>query len=99
MAYIMDTNEERVKGKTVEVGRTHFETDTRRFTILDAPMHRLKVFFYLVGPMWPLLQLKRGCLGMGHIQLKPPGPGPGPLESWTAVEDWNQRVTKALSLT
>ncbi|KAJ8641499.1 hypothetical protein MRB53_018193 [Persea americana] len=40
MAYIMDTNEERVKGKTVEVGRTHFETDTRRFTILDAPGHK-----------------------------------------------------------
>eukprot|EP00268_Persea_americana_P025065 TRINITY_DN2442_c0_g1_i7.p2 TRINITY_DN2442_c0_g1~~TRINITY_DN2442_c0_g1_i7.p2 ORF type:complete len:181 (+),score=52.68 TRINITY_DN2442_c0_g1_i7:282-824(+) len=33
MAYIMDTNEEeRVKGKTVEVGRTHFETDIRRVT-------------------------------------------------------------------
>ncbi|KAK2385636.1 hypothetical protein P8452_40336 [Trifolium repens] len=41
MAYIMDTNEEeRVKGKTVEVGRAHFETDTTRFTILDAPGHK-----------------------------------------------------------
>ncbi|KAF7819945.1 eukaryotic peptide chain release factor GTP-binding subunit ERF3A [Senna tora] len=41
MAYIMDTNEEeRVKGKTVEVGRAHFETDTSRFTILDAPGHK-----------------------------------------------------------
>ncbi|KAJ6744609.1 TRANSLATION FACTOR [Salix purpurea] len=39
MAYIMDTNEEeRVKGKTVEVGRAYFETETTRFTILDAPM-------------------------------------------------------------
>ncbi|KAF7143819.1 hypothetical protein RHSIM_Rhsim05G0101100 [Rhododendron simsii] len=39
MAYIMDTNEEeRVKGKTVEVGRAHFETETTRFTILDAPV-------------------------------------------------------------
>ncbi|XP_016730864.1 eukaryotic peptide chain release factor GTP-binding subunit ERF3B isoform X1 [Gossypium hirsutum] len=38
MAYIMDTNEEeRVKGKTVEVGRAHFETEITRFTILDAP--------------------------------------------------------------
>ncbi|KAL0681481.1 hypothetical protein Bca4012_048328 [Brassica carinata] len=41
MAYIMDTNEEeRAKGKTVEVGRAHFETETTRFTILDAPGHK-----------------------------------------------------------
>ncbi|KAL2940394.1 Eukaryotic peptide chain release factor GTP-binding subunit ERF3A [Bienertia sinuspersici] len=39
MAYIMDTNEEeRSKGITVEVGRAHFETETTRFTILDAPL-------------------------------------------------------------
>ncbi|KAL5704222.1 hypothetical protein ACHQM5_022678 [Ranunculus cassubicifolius] len=41
MAYIMDTNEEeRAKGKTVEVGRAHFETENTRFTILDAPGHK-----------------------------------------------------------
>ncbi|KAL2649746.1 hypothetical protein R1flu_017874 [Riccia fluitans] len=41
MAYIMDTNEEeRAKGKTVEVGRAHFETVKSRFTILDAPGHK-----------------------------------------------------------
>jgi len=41
MAYIMDTNEEeRSKGKTVEVGRAHFETEHTRFTILDAPGHK-----------------------------------------------------------
>jgi peptide chain release factor subunit 3 len=41
LAYIMDTNEdERAKGKTVEVGRAHFETNVRRFTILDAPGHK-----------------------------------------------------------
>ncbi|GFQ02232.1 eukaryotic peptide chain release factor GTP-binding subunit erf3a [Phtheirospermum japonicum] len=41
MAYIMDTNEEeRAKGKTVEVGRAYFETETSRFTILDAPGHK-----------------------------------------------------------
>ncbi|KAM3392613.1 hypothetical protein ACQJBY_013648 [Aegilops geniculata] len=41
MAYIMDTNEEeRLKGKTVEVGRAHFETENTRFTILDAPGHK-----------------------------------------------------------
>ncbi|KAL9262440.1 Eukaryotic peptide chain release factor GTP-binding subunit ERF3A-like protein, partial [Drosera capensis] len=41
MAFIMDTNEEeRAKGKTVEVGRAYFETETTRFTILDAPGHK-----------------------------------------------------------
>lgn len=41
LAFIMDTSEEeRAKGKTVEVGRAHFETDNRRFTILDAPGHK-----------------------------------------------------------
>ncbi|VFQ67780.1 unnamed protein product [Cuscuta campestris] len=41
MAYIMDTNEEeRDKGITVEVGRAHFQTETTRFTILDAPGHK-----------------------------------------------------------
>eukprot|EP00899_Mesostigma_viride_P021619 jgi/Mesvir1/29459/Mv23034-RA.1 len=41
MAYIMDTNpEERAKGKTVEVGRAHFATDKKRYTILDAPGHK-----------------------------------------------------------
>ena len=28
------------QGKTVEVGRAYFETDTRRYTILDAPGHK-----------------------------------------------------------
>lgn len=41
LAYIMDTNEEeRAKGKTVEVGRAHFETQSKRYTILDAPGHK-----------------------------------------------------------
>lgn len=41
LAFIMDTSEEeRAKGKTVEVGRAHFETADRRFTILDAPGHK-----------------------------------------------------------
>ena len=34
------TKEERAKGKTVEVGRGFFETDRRRYTILDAPGHK-----------------------------------------------------------
>eukprot|EP00640_Fibrocapsa_japonica_P000610 CAMPEP_0113942694 /NCGR_PEP_ID=MMETSP1339-20121228/8340_1 /TAXON_ID=94617 /ORGANISM="Fibrocapsa japonica" /LENGTH=642 /DNA_ID=CAMNT_0000947239 /DNA_START=65 /DNA_END=1993 /DNA_ORIENTATION=+ /assembly_acc=CAM_ASM_000762 len=41
LAFIMDTNEEeRSKGKTVEVGRAHFETEHKRYTILDAPGHK-----------------------------------------------------------
>ncbi|KAK9173956.1 Elongation factor Tu GTP binding domain protein [Cryptosporidium meleagridis] len=41
LAFIMDTNEEeRSKGKTVEVGRAAFSLKNRRFTILDAPGHK-----------------------------------------------------------
>lgn len=41
LAYIMDVNdEEREKGKTVEVGRAYFTTPSKRFTILDAPGHK-----------------------------------------------------------
>jgi peptide chain release factor subunit 3 len=41
MAYIMDTSEEeRAKGKTVEVGKAHFATDKKRYTVLDAPGHK-----------------------------------------------------------
>ena len=40
MAYIMDINEEeKEKGKTVEIGKAFFETETKRFTLLDAPGH------------------------------------------------------------
>ncbi|KZV60776.1 eukaryotic polypeptide chain release factor 3 [Peniophora sp. CONT] len=37
------TTQERAKGKTVEVGRAYFETDRRRYTILDAPGHKTYV--------------------------------------------------------
>jgi len=41
LAYLLDTNdEERLKGITVEVGRAHFSTEKKRYTILDAPGHR-----------------------------------------------------------
>lgn len=41
LAFIMDINEEeRTKGITVEVGRAHFATENKRYTILDAPGHK-----------------------------------------------------------
>ena len=41
MSWALDTNdEEREKGKTVEVGRAYFETELKHFTILDAPGHK-----------------------------------------------------------
>jgi peptide chain release factor subunit 3 len=41
LSWALDTNkEERQKGKTVEVGRARFETEKRRYTILDAPGHK-----------------------------------------------------------
>ncbi|PAV77788.1 hypothetical protein WR25_10985 [Diploscapter pachys] len=41
LSWCMDTNdEEREKGKTVEVGRAFFETEKKHFTILDAPGHK-----------------------------------------------------------
>lgn len=38
LSWALDTNqEERDKGKTVEVGRAYFETQNKHFTLLDAP--------------------------------------------------------------
>ncbi|KAI9505756.1 P-loop containing nucleoside triphosphate hydrolase protein [Coemansia spiralis] len=41
LSWALDTNqEERAKGKTVECGRAFFESQKRRYTILDAPGHK-----------------------------------------------------------
>lgn len=41
LSWALDTyKEERAKGKTVETGRAYFETEKRKYTILDAPGHK-----------------------------------------------------------
>ncbi len=50
LAYVMDINEdERARGKTVEVGRATFVTDTKRYTIYDAPGHQNYVPNMIMG--------------------------------------------------
>lgn len=50
LAFIMDTSEEeRAKGKTIEVGRAHFASEKRRFTIMDAPGHKSYVPNMIAG--------------------------------------------------
>lgn len=40
-AYVMDViDEEKETGKTIEMGRAYFETQRKRFTILDCPGHK-----------------------------------------------------------
>lgn len=41
LSWALDTsNEERAKGITVECGKGHFETEKKRFTVIDAPGHK-----------------------------------------------------------
>lgn len=50
LAYVMDSNdEEKAKGKTVEVGRATFETKTKQVTLFDAPGHKNYVPNMIMG--------------------------------------------------
>jgi len=50
LAYCMDnSDEEKAKGKTVEMGRAHFDTPTKQFTIFDAPGHKNYVPNMIMG--------------------------------------------------
>jgi peptide chain release factor subunit 3 len=50
LAYVMDENEEeKAKGKTVEMGRANFDTPKKRWTIFDAPGHKNYVPNMIMG--------------------------------------------------
>lgn len=50
LAYVMDvSDEEKAKGKTVEVGRANFDTKTKKYTIFDAPGHKNYVPNMIMG--------------------------------------------------
>jgi len=50
LAYCMDvSDEEKSKGKTVEMGRAQFDTKTKKYTIFDAPGHKNYVPNMIMG--------------------------------------------------
>jgi peptide chain release factor subunit 3 len=50
LAYVMDiSDDEKAKGKTVEVGRAVFDTEHKKYTIFDAPGHKNYVPNMIMG--------------------------------------------------
>ena len=50
LAYVMDvSDDEKAKGKTVEVGRAQFDTKSKKYTIFDAPGHKNYVPNMIMG--------------------------------------------------
>lgn len=50
LAYVMDvSDDEKAKGKTVEVGRAQFDTASKKYTIFDAPGHKNYVPNMIMG--------------------------------------------------
>ena len=50
LAYVMDvSDDEKSKGKTVEVGRAQFDTKSKKYTIFDAPGHKNYVPNMIMG--------------------------------------------------
>lgn len=50
LAYVMDvSDDEKAKGKTVEVGRAQFDLPTKKYTIFDAPGHKNYVPNMIMG--------------------------------------------------
>ena len=50
LAYVMDvSDEEKAKGKTIEVGRAQFDTPKKKYTIFDAPGHKNYVPNMIMG--------------------------------------------------